>query len=149
MVEAVGAQPVEHDLEYFVEALLGGGGLDAEERRLVGRGAAADAELEPAAAHQVEHADLFDQPQRMIKTERIGERSEAQHLGALGDGGEEEAGRGRRPQRRAVMLGHVIGMEARPLIELGQPQAVFVLAPQVGAEPVQVIEDGELHIFFS
>ncbi len=95
MIEAVGAQSLEHDLEYFVEALLGGGGLDAEERRLVGRGAAADAEPEPAGAHEVQHADLFDQPERMIEAERVGKRSEAKRRCALGDGGEEEAGRGR------------------------------------------------------
>ena len=148
MVEARGAQSLDHDLQRFVEALLGRGGIDAEERRFVGRGAAADAELEPAAAHDVEHADLLDQPQRMIEAERIGERSEAKLGRALGDGGQEQAGRGRRSQRRAVMLGHVIGVEARPFIDLGQPQAVFILTPQVGTGPVQVIEDGELHIFF-
>src|SRR5258708_29417808 len=83
----------------------------------------------------------------MIEAERIGKRSEAKSGRALGDGGEEQAGRGRRAQRRAVVLGHVIGVETRPFIDLGQPQAVFILAPQVGAGPVQVIEDGELHIF--
>ena len=148
MVEARGAQSLEHDLQRFVEAFLGGGRVDAEERRFVGRGAATDAEFEPAAAHDVEHADLFDQPQRMIEAQRIGERPEAKLGRTLGDGGEEQAGRGRRAQRRAVVLGHVIGVKTRPFIDLGQAEAVFILAPQVGAGPVQMIEDGELHIFF-
>jgi hypothetical protein len=53
MIEARGAQSLDHDLQSLVEALLGRGGIDAEERRFIGRGAAADAELEPAAAHEV------------------------------------------------------------------------------------------------
>ena len=46
MVEALRAQSLDHDLQRFVEALLGGGRIDAEEGRFIGRGAAADAELE-------------------------------------------------------------------------------------------------------
>ena len=60
VIQPLGAEALEHDLQRLIEALLGGVGRDAEERRLVGRGAAADAELEPPAAHDVEHADLFD-----------------------------------------------------------------------------------------
>ena len=145
MVEPVGTQPLENDFQALVETLLGGAGFYAEELRLVRRGAAADAELEPAAAHDVEHADLFQQPQRMIEAERIGERPEAKGGRALRDGGEKQARRGRGAQRRAVMLGHVIGVEAGPFVELDQSQAVFILAPQIGARSVEVIEDGELH----
>jgi hypothetical protein len=47
------------------------------------------------------------------------------------------------------MLGHVIGVESRPFVEFDQPQAVFILTAQIGAGPVQMIEDGEFHIFFS
>jgi len=69
----------------------------------------------------------------MIEAERIGERAQAQAAGALGDGGEEQAGRRRRAERRAVVLGDVIGVKPRPLIELGQLQAVFVLAAEIGS----------------
>jgi len=41
--------------------------IDPEEADLDGRNAATYAELETAAAHLVQHADLFDQPDRMIQ----------------------------------------------------------------------------------
>ena len=63
-------------------------GVDAVIAELDRRDAAADAELEPAAAHLVEHADLFGQPQRMIERKHIDQRPEAQPLGALRDRGE-------------------------------------------------------------
>ena len=129
------------------EALRPGGGIDAVVAHLVGRDAAADAELEPAAAHLVEHADLVDQAQRMIEVDGVDQRPEAQRLGALGHGGQEHAGRGRHAERRRVMLGQVIGVEARALVELDQPQPLVELPAEIGAGAVHVVEDAELHRF--
>ena len=145
VVEVAGHEALQHDRQHLVEALGRGLGIDAEEGGLVGRGAAADAQLQPAAAHLVEHADLFGQAQRMIEAERIDQRTEAERGGALGDGGEEEAGRGRDAERRAVMFGHVIGVEARPFVELDQAQALFVLALGVRPRAIEVVEDAEFH----
>ena len=146
-IEAAGDQALQHETQHFIEALCGGPGIDAEEGGLVGRGAAADAQLEAAAAHLVEHADLFGQAQRMIEAERIDQRAETERGGALGDGGEEQAGRGRHAERRAVMLGHMIGVETRPLVELDEAQALFVLALGVRPRAIEVVEDAEFHWF--
>ena len=124
-----------------------GGGIDAVVADLVGRDAAADAELEPAAAHLVEHADLVDQAQRMIEVHGVDQRPEAQRLGALRHGGQEDAGRGRHAERRRVMLGQVIGVEARALVELDQAQPLVELPAEIGAGAVHVVEDAELHPF--
>jgi hypothetical protein len=107
--------------------------IDAVVADLVGRDAAADAELQPAAAHLIEHADLVDQPQRVVKVDRVDQRPEAQRLGALSHGGEEYAGRRRHAERRRMVLGDVIGVEACALVELDQPQAVVELPMQVVA----------------
>ena len=47
-----------------------------------GRTAASDTELEAAVAQLIEHADLFDQTQRMIERQQIDERTETQPRGA-------------------------------------------------------------------
>ena len=51
--------------------------IDAVEADLYRRDAATDAELETAAAELIEHADLLEQANRMIKRQRIDERAEA------------------------------------------------------------------------
>ncbi len=70
VVEPLLRQALQDHLERLGEALRPGGRIDAVIAHLVGRDAAADAELEPSAAHLVEHADLVDQAQRMIEVAR-------------------------------------------------------------------------------
>ena len=45
------------------------------------------------------------------------------------------------------MLGQVIGVEARLLVELDQPQPLVELAAEIGPAAVHVVEDAELHPF--
>ena len=54
-------------------------------------------ELEASAAQLVEHADLLDQPQRMVQRQRVDQRAEAQVPRALGHRGEENLGEAARP----------------------------------------------------
>src|SRR6202042_3338889 len=89
-------------------------------RGLEWRPAAADAELEPSAAQLIEHADFFDQPQRMIERQQINQRAEAQFCGALRQRGEENSRRRRATDRRAVMLGEVIAVKTGTIISLGK-----------------------------
>ena len=81
--------------------------------------AAAEADLEPPAAHLIEHADLLDHPQRMIERQRIDQRAKAQAFRALRDRSQEHAGARRHAKRRRVMLGDVIGVEAVLIVDLG------------------------------
>ena len=62
----------------------------------------------------------------MIERERIDQRPEIEPLGALGDGREIDAGRGRHAERRRVMLGAVIAVDAGAVVGLDQLQPVFV-----------------------
>ncbi len=68
--------------------------IDAEILQLVRRGAAADADVEPAFAEMVEHAYFFRKPQRVMGGQDIDQRAQAETPGALRRGGEEYAGDG-------------------------------------------------------
>jgi hypothetical protein len=111
----------------------------------VGRDAAADAELEPAAAELVEHADLFEEAQRVMQRQRVDQRPEAQAPRALRHCGEKDAGSRRHAERRRMMLGQVIAADAEPVIGLDQRQPVLVkLAERLGPA-VEMVEDADLH----
>ena len=114
-------------------------------RGLERRHAAADAELETPAAHLVEHADFLDQAQRMIKRQEIDQRAEAQPVGALRQRREENSGRRRAADRRAVMLGEVIAVKARAVVSLGKPQPAGKQLAMRHACIVHVIEYAEFH----
>jgi hypothetical protein len=115
----------------------------AVERNLVGHRAAAEADLHASAAQMIEHADFFQHAQRMMQRQRIDERAEAQPFGALRDRREENAGRRRHAERREVMLGDVIRIEAAAIERLDHLEPVFVVIPQREVVAVEVIEDAE------
>ena len=62
----------------------------------------------------------------MMERQRIDQRAEAKALRALGDGGEVNAGRGGQPERRRVMLGGMIGVEAAAIVGLDDLQPFLV-----------------------
>ena len=132
-------------VERLGEALRAGRRIDAVVADLVRRDAAADAEFEAAAAHLVEHADLVDQSERMIEVEGVDQRAEPQRLRPLRHRRQEDTGRGRHAERRRMMLGQVIGVEARALVEFDEFQAILELQAEIGAGAVHVVEDAELH----
>ena len=99
--------------------------IDAVIADLDRRDALADAEQEPAAAHLVEHADFFGQPQRMIERQRVDQRAEMQPLGALRDRRKDARRRGH-PERREMVLGAMIAVEAGTVVGLDQLEAVLV-----------------------
>src|SRR4029450_5360069 len=57
------------------------------------RGATAEADLQPSAAHLIKHTDFLDQPNWMVKRQRIDQRAETKSLRALRHGSQEHAGR--------------------------------------------------------
>jgi hypothetical protein len=111
-------EPLQQDLEGLVEALAPAVPVDLEEPDLDRGHARADAELQPPAAQVIEHADLVDQAQRVIQRQAVDERPEPQRPRPLRRGGEEDARRWRVAQRRAVVLGEVVGVEPRALVAL-------------------------------
>ncbi len=68
------------------------GEVDAVEPDFDRRDAAPDPVQKTAAAHLVEHADLVDQPQRMVERQQVDHRAEAQLPGALRQRRQKDAG---------------------------------------------------------
>ncbi len=119
--------------------------IDAEMLDLDRRNAAPDAQLEAPAAQLVEHADFLRQAQRVIQGERVDQRAEAQPFGALRDRRQEHAGRGRHAERRSVMLGQVIGVEAGRIVELDQLEPRLVIRVERDVVAVEMVENAEFH----
>ena len=119
--------------------------VEVEKRHLVRHDAAAHAEVEAAAREVVEHAHLLDEPQRIVQRQAVDAGAQTDAPRALGGGGEEESGHRGEAQRGGVMLGEVIGVEARRVVLLQQPQPALVVLVQRHVPIVQMIEDPELH----
>ena len=79
----------------------------------------------------------------MIERQRVDQRPEIEPLGALRDGGEKHARGGRHAERRRMMLGDLIAIEAEPVVKLDQLQPVLVEIAQRRAGGIQVVEYAE------
>ena len=66
----------------------------------------------------------------MVERKGVDQRSETKPPGALGDGGQENAGGRRHAQGRRVVLRQMVGVEALPLVRLDQRQTRLVVVPQ-------------------
>src|SRR5262247_3788997 len=88
-----------------------------------GRGATAKADLQPSTAHLIKHTDFLDQPNRMVKRQRIYQGAKTKSLRALPHGSQEYAGRRCHAEGRRVMLGNMIGIEAYLIISLDKLKA--------------------------
>jgi hypothetical protein len=113
--------------------------------RLERRYPAADTELEAAVAHLIEHANFLDQPQRMVERQEIDERTEAQIRRALRHGGEEKAWRCGTAERRRMMLGKVISVNAGAVISFDQGEAIGIELAERHSGLIHMIEDAEFH----
>jgi hypothetical protein len=141
----VGGQAAQQHLQRFGVHRTGIRRIIAEIAVLDRRDAAPDAQQQASTAHLVQHADLIDQPQRMIQRQRVDQRAEAQALRALRDGGQIHAGRGCQAQRRRVMLGHVIAVEAGLVVGLDQRQAIGIETIERAGAAIHVVKHAELH----
>jgi hypothetical protein len=129
VIQAVRRQAL---LEYFQRfGKLPGtlGRVGAVEANFDWKSAPAYTELEAAAAHLIEHANLFDQPQAMIEREQINEGPEANSLGPLRHCRLENAGRRRLTQWRAMVLGQVVGVEPAAVVGLQKPSRFSYCSP--------------------
>ena len=144
-IECLAGEPLHDQLDGFVVDVPALGRIGAEIGKLDRRSAAAETELQPAAAHLIEHADFLNQPQRMIERHREHHRAEAQPPGALRQRGKKHVRRWRHAERRRMVLGEVIGVEAGSIVGLGDLQAVFIKIRQRWAGAVEVIENSKFH----
>src|SRR5262249_29182562 len=122
--------------------------IDAVGVELHRRNAAPHADVEAAAAEMIEHAELFQQPERMVEGKEIGQRAEPDAPRFARGGGQKYARRRRHRQRRRVMLGEVVTVKAGGLGRLQQGEPVLVGLLQRLPARVDVIEDAEFHVAF-
>src|ERR671912_625061 len=81
-IENLLSKPAHDELQAFHIHELGFGGIVAVHGQFDLRSAATKANVEAPAAHLVEHADLFDQAHRMVKRQRVNQRSETKPIGS-------------------------------------------------------------------
>jgi hypothetical protein len=136
------------DVESLAEALHAGLEVDAVEPDLDRRDAAADAIEKSAAAHLVEHADLVDQPQRVVERQQIDHRSEFEPLRALRDRRQEDAGRRRIAERGVVVLGQVVAVKTGPVIGLNELQPFLEMPAERHPAVIQMVKNPKLHRCF-
>src|SRR5712691_12842654 len=141
----VAGKALEDEFEGLVIDFAGLPEIEAVGASLERRYAASDPELEPPAAHLIEHADFLDQAQRMIERQEIDEGAEAQRLGALRYGREKQPGRGGAAERRRVVLGDVVAIDAAAIIGFDQLEPIGVERAKRSAPIVHVIEHAEFH----
>ncbi len=139
------AQPLHDDGERLVVDVARLGRVGAVEIELDRRGTPAEADIEPAAAHLIEHADFLDHAKRVIKRQRVDHRSEPQPLGALRHRRQEHARRRRHAERCPMVLGDVIGVKAGAVVKLDAGQPLLVVVRLRRPAGVDVIEDSEFH----
>ena len=127
-----GANAFERIDENIARALV----IDLVKAELERRHTAADPDFETAIAQMVEHADFLDQAQRRAQRQKIDERSEPDALRRPRDGAEIDARHRNHVERRAMMLGDMVGIDARlvgrgdksqPFVELGGEREVRTL----------------------
>ncbi len=81
----------------------------------------------------------------MMEGKGIDQRPETQTLRALSDRGEENAGRGGKAERRRVMLGGMVRVEAAAIAGFDDLQPLLVKGVQGPLIAVQVIENADFH----
>ena len=82
----------------------------------------------------------------MMERQRVDQRSEAELFGALRDAGEVDGRRGGKAERRLVMLGDVVAVEATAIVGFDDLETVVVEFLQRHAARVDVVENSEFHV---
>ena len=145
MVEHVGREPLEDDLERLPVDLLGLQMVQIEVRHLVGDDPPAHPEVEAPAREVVEHADLFDESERVVEGQTVHARPQTDAPGPLGGRGEEDTGHRRQPERRGMVLGQMVRVEAGPVVFLQKAQPALVELVERHVPTVEMIEDPQVH----
>jgi hypothetical protein len=127
VIDAAGAERLKHDTEHFVVGVARLGRIAAEPLVLHVANAAADARHEATVRELVDHADFLDQPRRMVERQAQHHGAEPNARCAPRDRGEEDDRRWGHVERREVVLGDVVAVEAVFLGALDQCHALVVL----------------------
>ncbi len=104
-VEGRAAPGLAHETNALLDALAAVGAVGLEGLVVLQGAAAADADVETAAAHHVQHGELLGQIHRMVQGQQAHAHAEAQPGGAGGD----ERGQHRRGRAEAVVVEVMLG----------------------------------------
>ena len=146
----------------MVQGVVGQAGADAGERihedlarlivrdlvevELERRDPAPHADLEPAVAQVIEHADFLDQAQRRIERQEIDQRPQPHARGRARDRAQIDARHRHHVERGGMMLRHVQAIDAgrlgrdrelQPLVELRRERTIAAL---------DMIEESDFHV---
>ena len=80
-----------------------------------------------------------------MQRQRVDQRTKAQAARALGHRGEEDRGRGGKAERRRVVLGGVIRVEAAAIVGLDQLEPLLVEIAQRQVVAIEMVEHAEFH----
>ena len=111
-VDPAGPQALKNEAERLVESIVRVEPVAVEPEVLDRGNASSNAVLDASPGELVEDADVFDDPQRMVKREELHHRAEPDPAGGLGGGGEKDLLVRRQTQVGAVMLRDVVAGEA-------------------------------------
>ena len=145
--EFLARQPLHHDLKGLVIHLAGFAEIDGVGCASRGTTPRPTPSCRRPPLMLIEHADFFDQPDRMIERQQIDHRSEPQGFGALRDRRQIDAGRRGHAERRRMVLRDVVAVDAGAFIGLRQAQAIFVKFCERNARVIHVVEHAEFHRF--
>ena len=81
----------------------------------------------------------------MVERQGIDHRPEAQPLRALRHGSEKDARARRHAERRRMMLGQVVAVEARAIEQLDDREPLLVIVRKRCRAAIEVVEDSEFH----
>jgi len=121
--------------------------LQPEDLRFDRRDAAADAELEAAAGHLVEHADLVVETVGVVPRQAEGEAARAQLPRALEHRRQHDARRAVDREGRALVLGDQIGVEARVVGRRRELELVPIDLARAAPRSLDPVEQAEAQLF--
>src|SRR5204862_8319514 len=81
----------------------------------------------------------------MMERKRVDEGTEAYALRALRDCGKKNAGRSGEAERRRMMLGGVIGVEAAAIVGFDKPQPLLIERGEGTLVAIEVVENADHH----
>ena len=143
--EAPGAQRLDQDLQRFLAALAAFVRVQTEPLQLHRPDAATNAHVQSARGQVVQHADLLDQPHRVIQRQDVHHGADPQSRRRLRQRRQEHVRRRRHIQRGEVVLGNVVADEAQLLGFLEQLDLLLELPVERNARPtLEVIPDAEV-----
>ena len=107
--------------------------------------AAAHAELQPPVRQLIDHAHVFDDPDRVVHRQQLDHRPEPDLPGHLRRGADEHLLARRHAQVAAVVLRQVVAGEAGLISHLDQRQPIFEqLTGRRSRDLLEVVKDSEL-----